>query len=163
MSREAFAFRPWVRSTCRTAMLWGVGAITVLGVSAWLLRSPDDGFLGKAFAVLLGYGLLFWVSLLKIWWTAGRPAVEIDEVGFGHQPLHTFKPRRIAFDTVLACAPRPGTQSLRFVIESRGRAREFFLNLAVVRRSHRFLDVLGESLEREGLVRDGAGWTRPEA
>ncbi len=163
MNVERFAFRPWVRGTSRRAMLWGIGAVLTLGTAVWWLESSEREAWGRAFGVLFAYGLLFWASLLKIWWTAGRPAVEIDEESLAYQPLHTFKPRRIPFARVLSCAPRPGTEALRLVVERGGRARELFLNLAVVKGRHRFVELLGERLEGAGLApvpgRDDA-WRR---
>lgn len=119
----------------------------------------------RAFAVLLAYSLLFWTSLIKIWWTAGRPAVALDDEAVSYQPLHTFRPRRVPFARVLACNPRPGTEALRFVVERNGVARELFLNLAVVKGQHRFLELLGERLEAAGLERVPGrenAWRRPE-
>ena len=132
-------------------MVWGVGAVLALGAVVWWLREGERGAWGRAFLVLLGYGLLFWATLLKIWWTAGRSAVEIGEEALAFQPLHTFKPRRIPYKDVLACAPRPGTEALRLVVARGDRARELFLNLAVVRGQHRFIELLGERLEASGL------------
>ncbi len=159
-STSGFPFRPWVRSTCRRAMIWGVGVLAVVGAVAWVFRSPDEGAFGWAFGVLAGYGLLFWVSLLEIWWTAGGPAVEISDHDVAYQPLHGFAPRRVPFHRILACGPKEGTESLRLVVEGLRRDRELFLNLAVVRNKHRLLDELGERLAAAGLQRDGEGWLR---
>ena len=165
MSPVSFPFRPWVRSTSRRALLWGVAVVVVIGGTVFALSSGEREAWGRAFGVLLGYSLLFWVSLIKIWWTAGRPVVTLDDESFAYQPLHTFKPRRVSFARILACNPRQGTESLRFVVEKKGVARELFLNLAVVKGQHRFLDLLGERLEAAGLVkvtgRENA-WRRPE-
>ena len=162
MYDESFPFRPWVRSTCRKAMLWGIGLIALFGGVAWAWRSPDEGVFGWAFAVLSGYGLLFWATLLKIWWTAGRPAVVIEETGIAYQPLHTFGPKRVPFRKILACGPRPGTDSLRVVVEGLRRDRELFLNLAVVQGQHSFKEKLEARLQAEGLERSDEGWERPE-
>ena len=62
-------------------MIWGVGVVALLGLVAWLFRTPGSAPLGRAFGVLAGYGLLFWLTLLKVWWTAGLPAVEVDGEG----------------------------------------------------------------------------------
>ena len=162
MSAVAFPFRPWVRSTSRRAMIWGVGAVAVLGGVAWWLERGETQAWGRAFGVLLAYSLLFWASLLKIWWTAGRPAVAVDDEALYYQPLHTFRPTRVPFERVLACNPRPGTEALRVVVEKRGTARELFLNLAVVKGQHQFLDLLAERLEAAGLERVGErAWSRP--
>jgi hypothetical protein len=160
---ESFGFRPWVRSTCRNAMTWGMGVLALLAGIAWLLRDPSEGVVGKAFAVLLGYAVLFWASLLKIWWTAGKTAIEIDGKALAYRPLQYFSRRRVPFDRVLACGPRPGTESFRIVVDEQGRERELFLNLAVVRDKHRLLEVLGERLAAAGLRRDGERWARPDA
>jgi hypothetical protein len=161
----SFPFRPWVRSTSRRALLWGVAVVVVIGVVILALGSGETEAWGRAFGVLLAYSLLFWVSLVKIWWTAGGPAVTLDDEAFSYQPLHTFKPRRVPFGRVLACNPRPGTEALRFVVEKNGVGRELFLNLAVVKGQHRFLDLLGEKLEAAGLLkipeRENA-WRRPD-
>ncbi len=153
MSDQTFGFRPWVRGTCRKAMIWGVGAVAVLALLAWAFRTPQSAPLGRAFGALVFYGLLFWASLAKIWWTAGGPAVVLDAETVGYQPLHTFRPRKIRFDRILSCAPREGTQSLRLVYRNARRAREFFLNLAVIDGRNEFLDALGTRLEGAGLAR----------
>lgn len=160
-----FPFRPWVRQTCRKAILWGVGVVTILGGATWLLRSPESEPLSRAFGALLLYGTLFLASLGKIWWTAGGPAVVLEDDALAYQPLHTFKPRRIPLDSVLACAPKKETQSLRFVYEAApGRGREFFLNLGVIDGRSELLTRLGAELERRGLVREPGtrwSWRRP--
>lgn len=156
-----YAFRPWVRRVCSRAMLWGMVVLVALIAVVWTLRDPNDGFAGKAFTVLLTYAALFWATLFKIWWTAGRPAVTLDADGIGYQPLHTFSRRRIAYDRILACGRREATESQRIVVERRGRAKEFFLNLAVVRGKHDLLAQLGQRLVDRGLVAEGEGWRRP--
>ena len=158
---STFAFRPWVRSTCVKAMVWGVGVLALLAAVAWMLRDPDEGVFGKAFSVLLAYTVLFWASLLKIWWSAGRPAIEIDAEGLAYRPLQYFSPRRVRFDRMLACGPRPGTESFRIVVDGARRERELFLNLAVVKDKHLLLELLGERLEQAGLERRGPEWVRP--
>src|SRR5687768_15968036 len=109
----ACPFRQRVRSPCRNAMRWGMGVSMLAGAVAWWLRDPSEGFFGKAFTVLLGYTVLFWASLLKIWWTAGKPAILIDADSLAYQPLQYFKPKRLRFERVIACGPRPGTESYR--------------------------------------------------
>lgn len=161
----SFPFRPWVRSTSRRALVWGVAVVIVVGAGVFFLRSGDRESWGRAFGVLLAYSLLFWVTLIKIWWTAGKPAVLLEEDAFLYQPLHTFKPRRVPFARVLACNPRPGTEALRFVVEKNQVGRELFLNLAVVKGQHRFLDLLGERLEASGLAPLAGrphSWCRPD-
>jgi hypothetical protein len=165
MATDSFPFRPWVRSTCRRALLWGVAVVATIGGIMLALGSGDRESWGRAFGVLLTYSLLFWVSLVKIWWTAGGSAVALEDDALAYQPLYTFRPRRVPFARVLACNPRPGTEALRFVVERNGVARELFLNLAVVKGQHRFLDLLGERLEGAGLVRVPGkenAWRRPE-
>jgi len=147
-------------------MIWGVGVVALLGLVAWLFRTPGSAPLGRAFGVLAGYGLLFWLTLLKVWWTAGLPAVVVDAAALAYQPLHTFRPRRVPWERILASAPRPGTQSLRLVVlKPRGGARELFLNLGVIRGRHRLLEELGRQLAANGLLpipgREDA-WRRPE-
>jgi hypothetical protein len=159
-----YAFRPWVRSTCVKAMLWGLGAVALFGVVAWSMREPGSAPVSRAFGVLAFYSVLFLASLAKIWWTAGRPAVVLDRTGLAYQPLHLFRPRRIPWPRVLAAAPKPGTRSYRLAFEKRpGRGRELFLNLAVVADSHALVAELGERLEAAGLEPDGSpeAWRRP--
>ena len=162
---HTFPFRPWIRRSCRKAMLWGVGVVALLGAVAWLFRTPGAAPLGRAFGVLVFYGLLFCLTLLKVWWTGGRAAVVLDGEGLAYQPLHTFSPCAISYRSVLFCAPRPGTQSMRLVHESKpGHGRDFFLNLAVIQGRNEFLDLLGEKLESAGLVPVEGGrhsWLRP--
>ncbi len=165
-SAAEFAFRPWVARTCRRAMVWGIGLVAAFGLVAWWLRTPGAAPLSRAFGSLVFYGSLFWLTLLKIWWTATRvPAVRLDDEGLAYQPLHTFRPRRLAWPSVLSFAPRKGTSSVRFVFRRRsGSAREFFLNLAVVERGGEFLDALEERLAAAGLEPDPEvkrGWRRP--
>jgi hypothetical protein len=148
-------------------MLWGLGVLALLGLLAWHFRGPGEAALSRAFGVLVIYALLFWLTLLKIWWTATRrPAVVVDELVLAYQPLHTFRPRRLALAEVLSCGLRPGTLSLRFVYAaSETRAREFFLNLAVVDRRKEFFECLGKALVGAGLESDPkvkGGWCRPD-
>jgi len=94
------------------------------------------------------------------------PAVEVDGEAISYQPLHTFRPKRMPWERVLASAPRTGTQSLRLVVRKpRGGARELFLNLAVIRGQHRLLDQIDHQLAGHGLLaipgREHA-WRRPE-
>lgn len=164
MPVREYAFRPWVRSTCAKAMVWGVGGVALFGLVAWWLREPGAAPLARAFGVLVFYGTLFLASLVKIWWTAGRPAVVLDDEALAYQPLHLFRPKRIAWDRVLAAAPKEGTRSFRLAFEkSPGRGRELFLNLAVVADSHRLVTDLGRRLEAAGLEADDApsSWRRP--
>jgi hypothetical protein len=134
-------------------MLWGVGVLALLGAVSWLLRGPTGTPGARAFGVLALYGLLFWVTLAKVWWTAGSPAVRIGVGRLEYQPLHVFRPRVLELSTVLGCAPREGTQALRFVHRGRrGEERELYLNLGVVDGRHDFLERLGAALEGEGLA-----------
>ncbi len=91
--------------------------------------------------------------------------MRLDDEGLAYQPLHTFRPRRLAWSSVVAFAPRKGTSSVRFVFVRRsGAAREFFLNLAVVDRGGDFLDALETRLAAAGLAPDPEvkrGWLRP--
>jgi len=115
--------------------------------------------------VLLLYGAVFWVTLAKVWWTAGGAAVTLDDEALAYQPLHTFRPRRIPLAGILACGPRPDTQALRLVhLGRKGEERELFLNLGVIDGRNEFLDALGRGLEARGLApvpgrRDS--WSRP--
>jgi len=152
-NRLEYGFRPWVRNSCRKAMIWGIGAVVLLGTVTWWLRVPGSAPLGRAVGVLAFYAVLFWLTLVKVWWTAGKAAVVLDDVEVGYQPLHTFRLKTIAFDRVQYCAPREGTQSLRIVHEVRpGEGREFYLNLGVIDGRNEFLDALGERLSAAGLV-----------
>lgn len=163
---EAFPFRPWVRETCMRAILWGIGLSLLIGALLWYLSEPGSEPVRRAFGALLLYGLLFLASLLKIWWTASGSAVVLESDALAYQPLHTFWPRRIALDSVWACAPKEETQSLRLVYEAKPeRGREFFLNLGVIEGRSRFLTLLGERLEERGLVRQPDtrwAWSRPD-
>ncbi len=133
---------------------------------AWVMRQPGVEPVARAFGVLALYGLLFLVTLAKIWWTAGADAVVLEDGVLLYRALHGFRPRRLELASVLGCAPRAGTQSLRFVHRGRGREeREFYLNLAVVEGRHEFIDRLGEGLTAAGLVREPGrpdAWRRPD-
>lgn len=163
--RLEFGFRPWVRSTCRKAMIWGVGLVVLLAGVTWWLKAPGPAPEGRAFGVLAFYAALFWLTLLKVWWTAGKAAVVLDSEQLGYQPLHTFRLKGIPFEKIQFCAPREGTQSLRLIHEHRpGKAREFYLNLAVIDGRNEFLDALEQRLAAAGLVAFPGKihtWTRP--
>lgn len=163
---KTYPFRPWVRSTCRRAMLWGIGVLALIAAISWLFREPGSAHLGRAFGSLLFYGSLFWLSLLKIWWTAGQPAVLLTDEALGHQSVVRFRPTWIPYRAIDLCAPRKGTQSQRFVFaDRRGRQREFFLNLAVVKGRNSLLNELGLRLTEHGLepLDERHAWARPGA
>lgn len=147
----AFPFKAWVRRTCRRALVWGLAVMGTLALVVWWMRGPQGWNWDRGFGALLGYSALFWISLAKIWWTAGRPAALVGSDALYYQPLHTFRPRRVPYEQVLACGPKAETQSLRVVVERRGSARELFLNLGVIEGRHRFIAELGRRLEAEGL------------
>lgn len=135
-------------------MIWGIGLLTLLGLATWWLREPGAAPMGRAFGVLVFYGVVFWLTLFKIWWTAGKSAVIVERGGLAYRPLHTFSLKRISFARTFFCGPREATESLRLIHERKpGRAQEFFLNLAVIDRRHEFLEVLGQRLEDAGLER----------
>jgi len=165
MVRVEFPFRPWVRSTCRKAMVWGIGVVALLGLVTWWLRAPGTAPAGRAFGVLVFYGVLFWLTLFKIWWTAGKSAVVVEGEWLGYQPLHTFSLEKIPYEKTFFCGPRQATESLRLIHERKpNKAQEFFLNLAVIDGRHEFLDVLGERLESAGLEPEAGErytWRRP--
>lgn len=146
-------------------MLWGVGVVSALGLVTWWLHEPGSAPLGRAFGVLALYGGLFWLSLLKVWWTAGRSAVILSDDRLSYRPLHSFGLRSIELAGVQLCAPRKSTESLRLIHQWRpGEGREFFLNLAIIDGRHEFLDELGRCLERKGLVPvagESYTWRRP--
>jgi hypothetical protein len=64
--RETFPFRPWVRSTSRRALLWGVAVVLVMGALVLTFKGGERESWARAFGVLLAYSLLFWVTLSKI-------------------------------------------------------------------------------------------------
>ena len=147
-------------------MTWGLGVVFLLGVVAWLFREPGSSHLGRAFGVLLLYALLFWLSLLKIWWTAGQPAVVLEPKALAYRSVVGIGPRRIPYDQIVVCSPRPGTQSQRLVyVQASGRAREFFLNLGVVKGRNELFKALGAELTARGLVAiegERNSWQRPD-
>ena len=146
-------------------MIWGGGITLLFGLVAWWMREPGAAPVARAFGVLMMYAALFLGALLKIWLTAGRPAVILDKEGLAYQPLHLFRPKRILWRSVLAASPKEGTRSYRLVFEfRRGAAKEFFLNLAVVAGSHELLARLGSELEADGLEPvegEELAWLRP--
>jgi hypothetical protein len=153
-----------VRRGCRRALAWGLAVLAALALAVWWLRGPSGWAWDRAVGSLLGYSLLFWASLAKVWWTAGKPAVTVGEGALLYQPLWAFRPRRIPYGRVLAVAPRPGTAALRLLVERRGAPRELFLNLAVVEGGGDLLARLGERLEAAGLLPAAgakATWARP--
>jgi hypothetical protein len=162
---HSYPFRPWVRRTCRRAMLWGAAALALCAGLAWAFQSPGSAPLSRAFGVLALYAIVFLLSLGKIWWTAGEPAVELDGEALWFRPLHTFGRRRVALSAVVAAGPRPGTQSLRLLVaRGAGDARELFLNLGVIHQVHAFSDELGRELAAAGLEPvpgRPASWARP--
>ncbi len=161
---RSFPFRPWVGRTVRRALVGGIGGVAVVGLLLGLLRAPEERLLRRAFEVLAAYGLLFLATLLKLWWTAREPAFLLEAETLAYQPLHTFRPRRIPYQAICAAAPRPGTESLRLLVERRGGVRELFLNLGVVAGKHELLAALGERLAAAGLLPVAGvpdGWARP--
>jgi hypothetical protein len=162
----AFPFRPWVRRACVRAALGGLLAVAAVAALGVAVAPRGDIAWHRAIQVLAGYGLLFLLTLAKIWWTARRPAVVLDGEALRWQPLHLFSPREARFADLLAVGQRAGTESLRLVA-GRGdeaAARELFLNLGLVDRRNEMLAALGERLRSQGLVALGPphAYRRPD-
>ncbi|MGE5234320.1 MAG: hypothetical protein ACM3OB_09435, partial [Acidobacteriota bacterium] len=107
---------------------------------------------------------LFCLTLAKIWWTARAPAAVLDAESLSYQPLHTFAPRRVALADVVLCGLRPGTESLRLLVQGGDRLRELYLNLGLVKGRNELLEELGAALAARGLEPDPGlvgGWRRP--
>lgn len=163
-AEDRFAFRPWVRRAARRAIVWSAAAGVALALVAWWLRQPTDEIYGRAFGVLGAYAALFVATLAKIWWTAGGEAAWLEPDALVFQPLHLLRPRRLPLAAVQACAPRPGTHSLRFVVATPRGEREVFLNLGLLEGRTRFFARLGAALVAHGLEPEpGAreSWRRP--
>jgi len=136
-------------------MFWGVGVLVILGGVTWLFRQPESRPVGRAFGVLFLYAALFFLTLLKIWWTASRsPAVLLGADTLAYQSLHGLRPKSFPIEEIVSCGMRSGTESLRFVrVKPNGRALEFFLNLAVIDGRNEFLHLLEQRLVERGLER----------
>lgn len=156
-----FDFRPWVRSTCRRAALWTAVLIVLLMVAVIWQGGLSGAPLARALGVLAAYGAVFLLTLAKIWWTAGRPAAGWDQDGLWFQALHRFRPTRIDWDRVLAAGAKPDSRAYRLAVRRGGDARERFLNLAVIRSHHEFVDGLERNLALHGLEAKEHGWARP--
>ena len=117
--------------------------------------------LARALGVLAAYGAVFLFSLGKIWWTAGGGAAGWDESGLWFQALHRFRPTRIPWQQIVAAGPKPGTRAYRLVVRRNDDARERFLNLAVIRDHHQFVQGLQRELVAHGLVAANDGFARP--
>lgn len=169
VSTAEFPFHPWVGRSCRRALVWGLAALLLLALAVGWVEGASGWAWGRALGVLLAYSLLFWLTLVKIWWTARGAAVRVEADALAYQPLYAFRPRRVPFGAILAAYPRQGTHSLCLVVARRGVARELFLNLAVILGRRPFLAALGERLQAAGLTAvPGAdetwarpGWTAP--
>lgn len=162
--RLGFPFHPWVRRACRRALVWGLAVLVLLALAVGWMQGSSGWAWGRAFGVLLAYSLVFWLTLLKIWWTARGVAVWLDDDALAYQPLYAVRPRRVLYQAILAASPRPGTHSLGLVVARRGVARELFLNLAVILGRRPFLQALGSRLEAAGLEPVAGSrdtWARP--
>jgi hypothetical protein len=140
--------------------------LAALAAAVWWLRGPSGWAWDRAVGSLLAYSLLFWASLAKIWWTAGKPAVVLADDALFYQPLWAFRAKRLPYARIVAAGPRAGTSSLGLLVERRGVAHELFLNLAVLEGGGELLARLGERLEAAGLVSlpdAKAAWARPTA
>lgn len=161
-SEAAFAFRPWVRRACRRAGVWtAVAVLLLMAVIGWQ-GGVSGAPLARALGVLALYGALFMASLLKIWWTAGRAAAGWDQEGLWFQALHRFWPTRIAWDSILAGGTKTDTSAYRLVVTNGDSARERFLNLAVIRNHHDFVEGLERVLVERGFVAGSRGLSRPD-
>ena len=151
VGEDSYPFRPWVRRACVKAAAGGAVIVALVAAAGFWLGEPGDFAWRRAVEVLAAYGVLFLASLAKIWWTARRPAVVLGHETLSWRPLHRFGRRTARFRDLLSIGQRAGTESLRLVIEERGRARELFLNLGLVDRRHAMLEALGERLRAAGL------------
>ncbi len=117
--------------------------------------------MARALGVLGAYGLVFLASLAKIWWTAGKPAAGWDEDGLWFQALHKFAPSRVPWSQVVAAGRKQDTRAYRLVEKKGDGARERFLNLAVIRQHHQFVEGLEQKFADLGFETSESGWARP--
>lgn len=157
----SFAFRPWVRASCRRAAIWTTVAVLGLAAAIVWLGGLSAAPLARALGVLALYAGLFGLSLAKIWWTAGQPAAGWDAEALWFQALHRFQPTRIPWTSILAAGHKPDTRAYRLVVVRGDAAGERFLNLAVILSHHEFVDGLERNLVGLGFLRSGDGLARP--
>lgn len=145
-----FGFRPWVRRAG-----WSIVAVAglvsaAIGGTLLLVPSSRYGWIGEPF-VWVYIGTL-WLGGLKVWLGTRRPIAEIVAGTLTLRPLHQFRTRVIAWDSVSGTEQMIGGDRLIVYFDTPRGMRFVALNLNLVKGRRDFLAQVDARLRAMGFV-----------
>ena len=146
----SFPFRPWVRRAGLSIVIVAaaITAAIVLVLAIW--PSTRYGWIGEPF-VWVYVGTL-WLGGLKVWLGTRRPVAELDAATLTLRPLHQFRERAIAWDSLLGTEQMIGGDRMIVYFETPRGMRFVALNLNLVKGRREFVAVVEKKLAALGFV-----------
>ena len=147
---RSFLFRPWVRRAGASIVL--VAAAVTAAILIALAASPQlrYGWIGERF-VWVYVGTL-WIGGLKVWLGTRRPIAEVGDETITLRPLHQFRQRVIAWNSIRGTEQMIGGDRLIVFYDTARGMRFVALNLNLVKGRRDFLALLDTRLLLMGFV-----------
>ena len=147
---RSFLFRPWVRRAGASIVL--VAAAVTAAIVVALIASPQRryGWIGERF-VWVYVGTL-WIGGLKVWLGTRRPIAEVGDETITLRPLHQFRQRVIAWNSIRGTEQMIGGDRLIVFYDTARGMRFVALNLNLVKGRRDFLALLDTRLLLMGFV-----------
>jgi hypothetical protein len=146
----SFPFRPWVRRAGLSIVVVAaaITAAIVLALTIW--PSTRYGWIGEPF-VWVYVGTL-WLGGLKVWLGTKRPVAELGDTTITLRPLHQFRERAIAWDSLLGTEQMIGGDRMIVYFETARGMRFIALNLNLVKGRRDFLTQVDARLRAMGFA-----------
>jgi len=144
-----FPFRPWVRRAGLSIVL--VAAAVTASILIALAVNPQlrYGWIGERF-VWVYVGTL-WIGGLKVWIGTRRPIAEVGDETITLRPLHQFRKRVIAWNTIRGTEQMIGGDRLIVYYDTARGMRFVALNLNLVKGRRDFTTLVDARLRAMGF------------
>jgi hypothetical protein len=145
-----FGFRPWVRRAGFSIV--AVATLVTAAIAVTLLTTPSAryGWIGEPF-VWVYIGTL-WIGGAKVWLGTRRPIAEVRPETLTLRPLHQFRTRLIAWDSLRGTEQMMGGDRMIVYFDTPRGMRFVALNLNLVKGRRDFVTLLDGRLRAMGFT-----------
>src|SRR5687767_3068383 len=149
-NRLRFDFRPWVRRAGFSIVVTAAVVSAAIAITLVTVPSTRYGWIGEPF--VWAYIGTLWAGGLKVWTGTRRPIAEIDDATLTLRPIHQFRTRVIAWETMRGTEQMTGGDRLIVYFDTPRGMRFVALNLNLVKGRRDFLATLDTRLRAMGFV-----------